>query len=286
MMLVLFAWPCVWSEELPWDVKTPFQEATIDYELSGTESGKETLYIKEFGARQARYRTSASTLMGVTKSTRTIQITDQNWICHYDLLGKTSGKTTNPVKIYRSEYAKLNAEEKTNFAKNAKELGAGGMFGQVNGTIRYKAQKILGFDCDVASVAGISTVYLLHNTALPLKAETSVMGITNNILATRIDTSTNVPGSVFLPPAGMTAQLDETMEAMMQEMVKNTVNTLKRADGIERMRQAGPLGMMGEAGLPMTDRKMESEDNAQEEQELMRQINEALQHLQKEQPQR
>ncbi|QQG65058.1 hypothetical protein [Desulfobulbus oligotrophicus] len=287
MMLVLFAWSCAWSEELPWDVKTPFKEATIYYELSGTEVGKETLYIQEFGARQAKHRSTTATLMGISKDTQTIQITDQNWIYHYDIREKTGGKTTNPVKIYRSEYAKLNAEEKKNFEKNAKELGPGGMFAQVDSVIRYKDDKILGFDCDIASVAGISTVYLLHKTAIPLKAETSVMGIKNNVIATKVDTSTPVPDDAFSAPTGITAQLDQPMESMMQEMVKNTVDTLKRADGIELMRQSGPLGMMGEAPLQqMLGREMEGDGDQEEQQELMRQINEALQHVRKQQPQK
>ena len=275
-----------WSDELPWEVKTPFMEATIHYELTGMEQGKETLYIKDSGARQAKHHDSTSTIMGTTKKTQTIQITDPDWIYSYDLIEKKGGKATNPNKIYRTEYAKFNAEEKKNFAKNAKELGASGVLSQAGGSVKQKAGKVLGYDCDIASVGGISTVYLLHGTGIPLKAEASVMGMNNNVTATSMDTSTPIPDSAFAPPAGITVQLDQQMESMMTEMIKNTMDTLKQPDGAKQMQQAGPMGMMGGVGMrKMMDKEMQAEGISQEEQqEMMRQMNEAMQQMQKRQP--
>lgn len=273
------------GEDLPWEVKTPFKEATIQYELTGMEQGKEILYIKDSGARQAKHHTSTATMMGTTKKTHTIDITDPDWIYRYDLIEKKGGKSTNPNKVYRTEYAKLNAEEKKNVEKNAKELGAGGMLGDF-GSVKQKAAKVLGYDCDIASVGGISTVYSIHGTGIPLKAEASVMGMNNNITATKVDTSSAIPDSVFAPPAGITAQLDEQMESMTVDMIKNTIETLKKPDGAKQMQQAGPMGMMGGAGMEkMMDKEMQAEGiNKEEQQEMMRQMNEAMKQMQKQQP--
>ena len=46
------------GEDLPWEMKLPFKEATIHYELTGSEQGKETLYIKDYGKLRAKHHQS------------------------------------------------------------------------------------------------------------------------------------------------------------------------------------------------------------------------------------
>ena len=55
-MILLFFCSLAWGEDLPWEMKLPFKEATIHYELTGSEQGKETLYIKEYGKLRAKHR--------------------------------------------------------------------------------------------------------------------------------------------------------------------------------------------------------------------------------------
>jgi len=281
MILLLFACPA-WSEELPWEKKLPFKEATIHYELTGMEQGKETLYIRDHGRRQAKQHQGTATVMGTTKKTETVQLTDPDWVYMYDLVEKKGSKTTNPNKLYQAEYNKLTGEEKKNFEKNAKEMGAN-MMGQFGGSVKQKGGKILGYDCDIVTVGGISTVYTLHDTGIPLRAEASVMGMNNATSATKIDTSTGGPDSAFAPPAGIVATLDQDMETMMASMIKDTVDTLKKPDGAKQMQQAGPMGMMGGAGMQkMMQKEMQDEGmSPQEQQEMMRQMNEAMQQMQK-----
>jgi hypothetical protein len=48
--LVLFCFVAVaFAGDLPWEMKLPFKQATIRYELKGSQQGTETLYVKEFG---------------------------------------------------------------------------------------------------------------------------------------------------------------------------------------------------------------------------------------------
>lgn len=271
-----------WGADLPWEMKLPFKEAIIHYELSGSEKGKETLYIKDYGRYQAKHHTSTMAMMGTTQQTDTLQITDPDWVTTYDLVEKKGGKTTNPNKIYKQEYSKLSAEEKKNFEKNVKELG-NNMAGQFGGSVKQNSSKILGYDCDVTTVAGISTVYSIHGTGLPLRAEASVMGMKNVIAANKIDTSSAIPDSAFAPPAGISAALDQNMESMMTSMIQDTVETLKKPDGAKQMQQAGPLGMMGgkEMQQHMPKEMQEGGVSPEEQQEIMRQMNEAVQQMQK-----
>jgi len=272
MILLLVGRVC--AAELPWEMKAPFKEATIQYELTGSDKGTEILYVKEYGQRQARVQTSTMTMMGTTHQTNTIQITDPDWVYQYDLVADRGTKTTNPLKIYKEEYGKLTAEQKKNFERNSKELGVD-MIGQFGAQVKQKGAKILGYDCDVTTVSGTSTFYILSGSNIALRTEVSVMGMNNISAATKVDTAASVPDSVFAPPAWIEPKLDQQEEKMMVAMVKDTVTTLAKPDGAKQMQQAGPMG-----GKNMQQQMKEGMSPA-EQQEAMRQLQEAMQKMQK-----
>jgi len=268
-----------WAAELPWEMKTPFKEATIRYELTGADNGTETLYVKDYGRRQARQRVSTLTMMGTTNKTNTLQITDPDWVYQYDLATKKGSKTTNPLKVYKEEYSKLSAEEKKNFEKNAKEFGVG-MAGQFAAQVKQKGAKVLDYDCDVTTIKGMSTVYVLSGSNIVLRSEVSVMGMNNITAASKVDTAAAVPDSVFAPPAGIVPALDQQADAMMAGMIKDTVTTLAKPDGAKLMREAGPMG--GRNMQQQMQKAMQEEGmSPEEQQEAMRQLQEAMQQMQK-----
>jgi hypothetical protein len=280
-MIMLFFCSPVRGQDLPWEMKMPFKEATIHYELTGSEQGKKTLYIKDYGQIRATYHKATATIMGMTNKTDSIELVDPDWVYSFDLIERKGEKTTNPRKIYKAEYTKLNAEEKKNFAKNAKELG-NNMMGQFDGSVKEKSGKILGYDCDVTTVGGMSTVHLLHGTDIPLRSEVSIMGMNNIESATKIDTSTAIADSVFAPPPGITVTLNQEAEQMMNGTIQQVMNTLKRPDGAKQMQQFRPAAVPGMGDL---QQGLGAEGVSKEDQEeMMRQMGEALQQMQKMQP--
>ena len=116
------------------------------------------------------------------------------------------------------------------------------------------------------------------------------MGMNTTNAATKVDTATAIPASAFAPPAGLVATVDQEAESMMTAMIKNTVDTLKQPDGAKRLQQAGPMGMMEGAGgmeKGLRQQGMLPEGMSQEEQqEMMRQMGEAMQQMNKMQPQK
>ena len=279
-MILLFLSSLAWGEDLPWEMKLPFKEATIQYILGGNQQGSETLYIKDYGKLRAKHHKATTVVMGTTNKTDTLEIIDPDWIYSYNLIEKKGEKTTNPRKLYQAEYSKLNAEEKRNFEKNSKELGAG-MMGKHGGSIKQNAEKILGYDCDVTTVGGMSTVYMLHGSDIPLRTEVSMMGMKSSNAATKVDTSSSIPASAFAPPPGISAQLNIEMETMMADTIKNSIDTLKRPDGAQKMLQSGP-GM----GLGGMQKGMEAEGMSKEEQqEMMQQVEAAMKQMKKRTPQ-
>ena len=105
--------------DLPWEMKLPFKEATIHYELKGSQQGSETLYVKEYGRLRAKHHKASSTIMGRTTASETLELIDPDWVTTYNLTQKTGEKFTNPNKLYLAEYSKFNSKEKMNFEKNA-----------------------------------------------------------------------------------------------------------------------------------------------------------------------
>lgn len=266
--------------DLPWEMKLPFKEATIHYQLSGSQQGQETLYIKDSGKLRAKYHKASATMMGVTTNNDTVEFIDPDWIYTYDLAAKTGAKTTNPAKVYQAEYTKLSATEKKNFEKNAQEFGAG-MMSQFGGSVSRSSGQVLGYDCEVLTVNnGMSTVYQLRGSDLPLRTDVSVMGMKNSSVATKIDTTAAIPAAAFTHPAGITAVHDAQGDAMMTSTIQGMVQRLKEPDGAQKMQQGG-AGMMME---PAMQQAMEEDGVSKEEQqEMMRQMREAMQQMQKNQ---
>ena len=265
-LTLLVGWCPVRAETLPWETRLPFKEATITYRLEGSEQGQEKVFVKDYGKIRASHRTSQTTVMGQNTTTETIEITDADWVTTYDLAKRTGSRVTNPGKLYREEYTRLSDSEKKNVEQNAQQLG-GAMMGQFGGSVKQSSTKILGYDADVTSVGNMSTVYLLRGTDLVLRSEMSIMGLRSTVEATAIDTTTPVPASAFVPPAGISATVDQEGEEMMALTVRQMMATLKSPEGVESLKkQAG--GLLP-AGLPQSLEK--GIPASKEEQEQMRQ---------------
>ena len=53
-ILVLLSTTPVFAKNDPWELKLPFEKAVIHYEISGSQTGTETLYIRDFGNERVK----------------------------------------------------------------------------------------------------------------------------------------------------------------------------------------------------------------------------------------
>ena len=251
LLLTLFAVaPALAGEDSPWQMKLPFQNATIAYTIAGSENGTESLYIREYGKQRARKHEGTTSMFGISNKTVSLEITDPDWHYIFDLVAKTGTKSTNPTKFFNEEYSKLSAAEKQNVKKNAEQLGMS-MARDFQGETVPKATKILGYDCDRTTIMGM-TVNVIHQTDVPLLTEMNLMGMRTTITATAIDTGAP-PASAFALPADITPVQDADADALSQQMAREMVSTLKEPDGAEKMKakwQSGAFGMPGTAPAP------------------------------------
>ena len=236
------------AADLPWQTKLPFAQATIHYELRGAQQGNETLYLKDYGRLRAKHHNSATTVMGVTTRTDTLELTDPDWITTFNLAEKTANRHTNPGKLYLAEYGKLTRTEKQQVGKNARQLG-GALLGQGGGVLKPCNEKILGYECDVTTISGIASTSLLRGTDIPLRTEMHLMGMKSIITALRIDTDSAIPASAFTVPAGIAVETDPEAEALLAQTVHQMMSTLKRPDGVDALKQQAK-GLVP-AGVPL-----------------------------------
>jgi hypothetical protein len=220
----------------PWDIRFPFKSATVTYEISGTETGNETLYIDDYGKKQARFRKSSLKVMGQQMKTDKAEITTEQWHYDIDLVSRSGRKTTNPNTYFRQEYEKLSKEEKRVVRKNAEEMGKSAL-GGMQGTVEKNAATLLGYRCDKTTFMG-TTVYAMYDTGIALKTETDMMGMRVKSVAVKFDKGA-VPSDVFIPPEGIAITYDEEADAMMRQMAKNMITRMKDPEAAEKMKEQG-----------------------------------------------
>ncbi len=217
----------VLAGENPWDTRLPFKNATINYSITGSENGSETLYIRNYGKEQATYRNTTTKIFFMTTKTETIRIVTPEWIYTIDMQEKTGKKSVNPTKYMIEEYNSLSRSDRKKLIKNSEKLGQSAING-TQGEIEKNATKILGYSCDKISFMG-STIYMINKTGLPLKSETSVAGMNFQSIATRIDKN-SAPKNVFIPPAGIKLEHDPEADQMARTIAKQTIEMLLDPD--------------------------------------------------------
>lgn len=244
----------VWAEELPWERKLPFENATIHYSISGVEQGTEMLYIRNFGKERATYTESTTKIMGMEVSEKSVEFVDADFVYSYNLQAMEGTKTVNPQKSMAQAYAALTAEDKTEVEKNAEKMGS--VLNQgMGGNIQEKATKILGYDCDKVNIMGGGATYLLHGTDIALKTEVNMMGLKMVTQATSIDTG-KVDPKYFIHPKGIVAEVDPEAEAMAQAMGQRVMDALKDPEAAKKGLGAGAHGVVPQENMTEEDKQI------------------------------
>jgi hypothetical protein len=227
--------------EHPWDIKLPFENATINYTLSGMEAGEEVLYIREHGKESARYRTTKTSMLGMTMINRSVEMMTPDWIYSFDLQEGTGTKSINPQKVMIEEFNKLSSADKEKVEKNAEEMGAGFMSG-MQGSLEKNAKKILGYPCDKVTVMD-STIYSIHGTPIALHTESNIMGITVKSVATKIDKGA-VPDKFFQYPEGIVPEPDPEAYGIARIMAEKSISMLKDPKAFKDKNQGTIMNMV------------------------------------------
>jgi len=207
----------------PWEKRLPFKGAKIDYVLTGTQKGKKTTIIGEYGRYSSEYSDTETKMFGIGKSKKELIITTPDWVYVIDLKKNKGTKQVNPVKYMIEEYNKLSSSEKRKVEKNAEKMGMAAVQG-MKGTVRKNAKKILGYMTDEVKMMGVVS-YSISGTGIPLLINSNLLGIKMDQKATKI-TKMSVGRSQFDVPAGVNISHDPQADAAAKAQAQNTIQML------------------------------------------------------------
>jgi len=247
------------EEKSPWEVKLPFENATIHYSINGMQNGTKVTYIRGYGREIATHQTTKTTIFGMSMVNETLEIITPDWIYDLDLSKKTGMKRANPEQYMIGEFNKLSRDEQKQVRKNAADIGrsVGEGFG---GKIEQNVETILGYSCDRSEMMG-TVAYTIHGTDIPLRVATDMMGMSMKIEATSVGEN-KIDDSFFQLPADIEPYLDVQSDAMAREMGRQTIAMLKDPQGAKKFAEEGQMPAM----LP--DVEMTPEEQKQMEQAM------------------
>ena len=177
------------------------KKARIEYTLSGTQTGTETLYFDEWGMREAKYTKTELKILGITQKTNTATFIEDTWIYTVDLDKKTGTKTENTM---------LKALE----GQNLEDVGKQMMIKM--GGKKVGSEKILGDkDTEIWEMQNMGTKIWLWN-GIPLKTETNMMGMKISNVATKIQF--DFPKKYLEKPTDVDFSKTEDPMKMLQKM--------------------------------------------------------------------
>lgn len=251
------------EEKSPWEVKSPFENATIHYSINGMQNGTKVAYIRDFGREVATYQTTKTTIFGISMVNETLEIITPDWVYDLDLSKKLGKKRVNPEKYMIDDFNKLSPDEQTLVRKNAADIGrsVGEGFG---GKIEQNSKKILGYSCDRSEMMG-TIAYTIHGTDIPLRVSTDMMGMNMNIEAISVDEK-KIDDSFFRLPKDIHLILDAQSDAMAREMARQTITMLKDPQGVKKFVEEGRIPEI----LPDVDMTPEEKEQMEQAMEMLK----------------
>ncbi len=137
------------------------KSAIIKYKVSGMNNGTETVYIDDWGRREAIYKKFTTKMMGIDieRNVMTLITENGNWIYNIDLNSRTA------IKMNRSGFEALQGNSGSNM-----DVAIGAM--------KIGTEKILGRVCDVWKKSyPYSMAWMWKGIALKKDHEVAAMGV-------------------------------------------------------------------------------------------------------------
>ncbi len=173
LLFSLFASSLI-SDENIFDKGFDFKEGIVHYEISGSESGSETLYIKDYGKTKVIYTNKKSNFMRKNRSVDNMIYITPKWIYEVNLDTNTATKLPNIKYLLFKKFQNLSIDEKKQVKINLKKQFKG------------KVEKIAGYECNYKFIDG-KNICLEKNSDLILKTEANILGFHTKSIATSIE---------------------------------------------------------------------------------------------------
>lgn len=199
------------------------ESGIVEYNISGMQTGTETLYFDHWGMREAKYTNAAISFGGVSKKIHTLTLTRNDSVYSIDLDSKTGTAMQNPM---------MNTMMKNAKGKDLMEMGMEMMKNM--GGEKIGTEEILGKTCDVWEIKKMGSKASVWN-AIPMKTEASMMGMTQSIVATKIDEDASIPEEKMRIPSDVKMTQGGDLQNMMKTMPN--MKGMKGAGGMQDLQK-------------------------------------------------
>jgi len=177
------------------------KSAIVEYTLSGTRKGTETIYFDNWGMREAKYTKAEMSMMGITQKQNTLTLLDGETTYNIDLDTKTGTKMETPML--------------KELAANNKDLtDAGEKMMKSMGGVKIGTEVILGKTCDVWEIKNMkSKTWVWKN--VPLKTKVSMPSMEMTITATKFEEGAAIPADRLAIPSDVNITEGVDMKKML-----------------------------------------------------------------------
>ncbi len=195
------------------------KSAIVEYEISGAQTGSETLYFKNFGEKEARYSQMNIKMFGFNSETKNLTIIDRDWLYTINLKEK-QGTKMNIAKAQEMAMKGMQNPMLQNFGKKAI---------QKMGGIKEGTEKILGKTCQIYSFPQMNMKVWIYNGIL-LKSTMNYSGMEMNYIAKSLQENVAIPQDKLAIPEDITLteapDMSKSMKNLdMKSMFGNSVIT-------------------------------------------------------------
>ena len=162
----------------------------IEYQVSGMQTGTETLYFDDWGWSEATYTQVELNVSGHKSTQDSVTIIDKKYSHNFDVVKRTGLRVAEPL-------GELIAAAKKQ-GKDMTDVGLAMM--QSMGGKKIGTETIAGHECDIYEMKSLNTKTWIYR-GLTLKTESSMANMSINKVAIKADFDVAVPSDKFVVPA-------------------------------------------------------------------------------------
>jgi hypothetical protein len=175
------------SQSLAGVKRYQIKSGVVEYTLSGTRKGTESIYFDNWGMREAKYTKAELSVAGFSQKQNTLTLLDGNFTYNIDLDKRTGTKMETPLL--------------KELAANNKDLTeAGEKMMKSMGGVKIGTEVVLGKTCDVWEIKNMqSKTWVWKN--VPLKTHVSMPSMEMTIIATKFEEGVAIPADKLTIPS-------------------------------------------------------------------------------------
>jgi len=190
------------SQSLAGVKRYQIKSGVVEYTLSGTRKGTETIYFENWGMREAKYTKAELSVAGFSQKQNTLTLLDGNYTYNVDLDKRTGTKMETPLL---KELSASNKDLTETGEKMMKSMGG----------VKIGTEVVLGKTCDLWEIKNMKSKTWVWK-GVPLKTHVSMPSMEMTIMATKLDEGASITADKFAIPADVKITEGVDMKKMLE----------------------------------------------------------------------